>query len=813
MENELKNIFTSKAIVLEYLQKDIKKSTIEQLMYFTVEDWKNNQKIILVKIKKLFNSSKKIIIRSSAQGEDSIKNSFAGTYSSILDINPKHESIIKKGIESVIKSYERNNNFNLNNQILIQNQTFNVAKSGVIFTRTSDLGAPYYVINYEDGGTTTKTTHGLSNNTIKIFRNTKFSLLKNHWKLLLTSIKELEILCYSDKLDVEFAITNSDNIIIFQVRPITSIKNDLDKKSLKLFYKKLEYNKKIYSQYTKKSHIPGKTTIFSDMSDWNPAEIIGDNPNELDYSLYDYLITNNIWHKSRTYLGYQNVNPYKLMRRFGNKPFIDLRGSFNSLIPQNFSKKLTKKLINFYFIKLEENPNLHDKVEFQILFTCYDFMIDKRLIELKKYGFTVKEISEIKENLCNFTKKILLNESKIITDCHNKLVEMTKRRENILLSLENDNLSHEKLVKSLNSLLVDCKTFGTLPFSIMARLSFIGTIILKSFQEYSKSYNFYDSYISSLETPLTEIQNDLINYRDRKISKNNFLSKYGHLRPGTYDITNPIYSDNDEFLHEIDFTKKIKVKKFKFDEKPLLKLLSKELGFQFSIDVINVISETIIQREKLKFEFTKNLSLILELIALIGKNLGFSRYDMSNLDINTILKSKIQSKSEIIKEWNKKIYFQKNTRSINNNMIFPQVITSKKDFDIINYHISKPNFITNKITKNFVLELKKDTESKSIENSILLIKNADPGFDWIFTKKPAGLITKYGGVASHMSIRCAEIGLPAAIGCGELLFEKLKLSSKIHLDCKNHQIFILEHKKQDNYIEERKILKSLGYIK
>lgn len=813
MVNTSKNIFKSKANVLEFLQKNVKKSSVEDLLYFTVKDWKNDQNIIYSKIKKLFNSSKSIIIRSSALGEDSIDNSYAGVYSSILDVNPKRKNSIKKGIQSVIKSYEQNNNFNQNNLILIQNQTTDVCISGVILSRTPDIGAPYYVINFEDGGTTNKTTHGMSNQTIKLFRNTKLSILDTNWKLLIKSIRELEILCNSDMLDVEFAVTNSKKVIIFQARPITSIRNNLDKKSLKVFYKKLENNQKKYLQFCKKSHIPGKTTVFSDMSDWNPAEIIGNNPNNLDYSLYDYLITNNVWHKSRTFLGYQNVNPYKLMQKFGNKPFIDLRGSFNSLIPQNFSKKLSKKLLNFYFLKLQENPYLHDKVEFEILFTCYDFMIDKRLSELKNYGFTVKEISEIKYNLCDFTKNIFLNESKIINDCQNMLAKMTKRRKIILSSLENNPISHETLVKASKQLLDDCKNFGTLPFSIMARLSFIGTIILKSFQEYSKSNNFYDAYISSLETPLTEIQNDLINYKEQKISKNDFLLKYGHLRPGTYDITNKIYSDNDEFLRDINFTKKTKSKKLNFNKKIFIKFLSKELGYIFSEDTIDLISTTIVQREKFKFEFTKNLSAILELIALIGKNLGFSRNDISNLEINTIIKSKTHSKNKIIKEWTKQINSQKNVRLINNNMIFPQIIASKRDFDIINYHSSKPNFITIEITKNIVLELKNDTKLSSIENSILLIENADPGFDWIFTKKPAGLITKYGGVASHMSIRCAEIGLPAAIGCGDLLFEKLKLSSKIQLDCKNQQIFVLEHKKPDKYIEERKILKSLGYIK
>ena len=64
-----------------------------------------------------------------------------------------------------------------------------------------------------------------------------------------------------------------------------------------------------------------------------------------------------------------------------------------------------------------------------------------------------------------------------------------------------------------------------------------------------------------------------------------------------------------------------------------------------------------------------------------------------------------------------------------------------------------------------------------------------------------------------MSIRCAEIGLPAAIGCGEILYNQLLDSSRVLLDAKNKQIIIQEHKENDEYIEEKKVLKSLGYIK
>ncbi len=813
MKTKPMNIFTSKADVLEKLDKNLKKSTIEPLFYFTISEWNNDQSEIIKKIKFFFNSSKKIIIRSSALGEDSIVNSSAGLYDSVLGVSPKSDKEIKSAIKSVIKSYLNNNNRNQKNQILIQNQTLNVNISGVLFTRTPDTGSPYYIINFEHGGTTTQTTHGLSNNTIKIYRNTSISKLAKSWKPLISSIKELEKFCNSDTLDVEFGITNSQKIIIFQVRPITTINNLSKKISRKQFHEILQKNAKNFSMLKNKLAHSNQHRIFSDMADWNPAEIIGNNPNNLSYSLYKYLITDNVWYRSRIHLGYQKPLSRKLMIKFGNKPYVDINASFSSLIPKNFSPKLTKKLLNFYFIKLKNNIQLHDKVEFQILFTCYDFMLDDRLKELKKSGFTHKETLEIKKNLHNFTRNLLLDSPKIISNCQEDLQKLILRRKNILLKSKKSKISHKTKVILVKELLDDCKRFGTLSFSIMARLSFIGTILLKSFEEYSNSKSFFDSYISTLSTPLTEIQNDFVDYKNKKLSKHEFLKKYGHLRPGTYDITNPTYYDNEDFLSDISFTKKIKKNKLSFNKKNFSELILKKLNIDSSFSIIDFISTVIVEREKFKFEFTKNLSISLDLISQIGKDLNLTQNEIANLEITDIFKSKLKTKSKIISVWNKKINSQKTSRFLNEKLILPQVITSKDDFEIINYFIAKPNYITNKNIKKPILELNSNTNLSNIQDSILLIENADPGFDWIFTKNPAGLITKYGGVASHMAIRCGEIDLPAAIGTGELLFEKLRSSIKIQLDCKNQQIFVLEHKKTDSYIEEKKILKSLGYIK
>ena len=157
------------------------------------------------------------------------------------------------------------------------------------------------------------------------------------------------------------------------------------------------------------------------MADWNPSEIIGNNPNLLDYSLYDYLIMSKSWYLGRNLLNYQTINDSKLMKRFGNKPYVDVNLSFDSLIPNNINKKTRKKLLKFYLDKLSNNPFLHDKVEFQILFTCSDPSLNSRIRELKKYSFSNDEIetylttNHIKYEFLE-TKLLLEKTSKLISE-------------------------------------------------------------------------------------------------------------------------------------------------------------------------------------------------------------------------------------------------------------------------------------------------------------------------------------------------------------------------------------------------------------
>jgi glutamine kinase len=804
------DVFTSKADVLKYLSNKLIHSKIEKLFDFTISEWNNNDQKILQEITKKFNST--IIIRSSALGEDSMTSSKAGEFLSVMNVNPECKNEVSKNINMIINSYKKLGSINVKHKILVQEQSTNIIKSGVVFTR-DESGSPYYVINFEEGSSTDGVTQGKINNVIKILKNTDHSKLTTHWSQLLTSVKEIETLLTNHSLDIEFGINSSGEIIIFQVRPLVLIKEKFSKNLDQHILDHVDILKNQVKNLNKSSHVSGSSTILSDMSDWNPAEILGNQSNLLDYSLYDYLIMDKIWHQSRTKIGYQNIDPYPLMTRIGKKPYVDLRGSFNSLLPNTIQDPLKTKLINFFFKKLKTSKYLHDKIEFDIVFSCYELSLEKRLNELLDHGFTADECSDLKNSLKIFTNNLIKQFPSLVLES-NQSIEILKGNNNkIIKNFEKSSKSFSDYIIAIKLLLDDCKNFGTLPFSTMARLAFVSTAMMKSLVDNEiVNEKEIQEFMYTINTPLSKLREDFVSFSNKKMRKKDFFLKYGHLRPGTYDITATRYDKHDHFPSTLKFiTKPTQSDKSLNDE--FIKNAFQLNGIYFDeTNFSKFVTQSIILREELKFHFTKNLSDALEIISLLGEKLGFSREDMSNLNINQIFDSQSLSKTELKKSLTELIQSEKVLSNITEKIILPSLIIDEKDLEIITFVKSKPNFISDESISGEIINLSK-SKKQSISGKIIIIENADPGYDWIFTENPLALITKYGGVASHMAIRCAEINLPAAIGVGDLIFEKFFNAKKILLDCKNEKIIILEQSNYDEDTEVEKTLKSIGYIK
>ena len=137
------------------------------------------------------------------------------------------------------------------------------------------------------------------------------------------------------------------------------------------------------------------------------------------------------------------------------------------------------------------------------------------------------------------------------------------------------------------------------------------------------------------------------------------------------------------------------------------------------------------------------------------------------------------SKNRILK----KIAKQENDHKINCNIKLPLLLIDPKGVDVIPFQVSSPNFIGNKkiISKAIYIDNNVNIKKIDVNKKIVLIENADPGFDWLFSFNIKGLITKFGGANSHMSIRCNELKIPAAIGVGEKFLKILKITSSLYL--------------------------------
>ena len=773
----------TKAEVLSDLSKKKLKFKIPTTLFFNVNEWNSEREIILKKIIKTFKkkNNQYVAIRSSSIEEDTENASNAGKFISELNVVIKKKDLIQS-INKIIKNYKKigKKKLLLMNQILIQEMVSNTSMSGVIFTKDRENATNYYSINYDDiTGLTDTVTSGsgkYSNKTIFIYRSADKQLRSPRFKKLISAVKDLEKKVKNTNLDIEFCVTKNFVPYLLQVRKII-LKNKINKvynNKLDKELKKIEKN--ILPKFKRDKKILGTKSIFGQMPDWNPVEMIGKHPNQLAYSLYSELITKKIWAVARNKMGYKDLSDYNLMTNFAGQPFVDVKLSFNSFLPKNLPKKIGEKIVNYSINKLKLNPNYHDKIEFDISITNYSFDFEKKFKRM--YG----------KILNNVEKSIFKTEIKKLTI---KNVDISKYSTLKKALLDIEKLKNIQLLKKnydmsdLKKIILNCKKLGTLPFSILARHAFISRDFLTSL--YNKNIltkSDIEIFLSGIYTITSEMLEDA-----KKFSKINFLKKYGHLRPGTYDIESTRYDKLKKFKIENQLSVK-KKRKFYLDIKKRIqieKLIKKNhLNLNSSEELFEYIRMSIVSREYAKFIFTRSISTILEIISSYGKKLRLNKNELSNISINNFLNKKI------FKNKNKLLAISKKNKM--QNLIFksvklPQIIHDIAGIKVIPYQVNFPNFITRKKIQSEKVFLNNKNFDLNIKNKIIMIENADPGFDWIFGHKIIGLVTKYGGVNSHMAIRCAELEIPAAIGCGEKKFETLKSSKLICLDCASSSIY------------------------
>lgn len=789
-------VLGTKAQTLQRLFGMVTLSRIEDQVSFTVAEWRQNAEALMLAIQRYF-PMQELVIRSSALSEDGFINSNAGVYTSLLSIDGSNLSVLHAAIEQVVASYP---DFNPEDQVLVQPMLAQVLACGVVFTRSLSSGAPYYIANYDDvSGSTESITNGSSreHKTLVIRRDAAEDNpnIPTHLTQLLPALREIESLLGYESLDVEFAITAKGGVHILQVRPIAVDHSGWSGNDVELIAMVDEACERFTMLQTPSPFVVGRSGIFGIMPDWNPAEIIGTKPGLLAFSLYRFLIMDEVWATQRAEYGYRDVRPQPLLIAFAGHPYVDVRASFNSFVPAALDDELATRLVDFYLDWLKRHPHLHDKIEFDVVPTCFalDFQRwETRLIE--QGGFSPEELNTLRTTLREVTTKAMSRSYDDLAQIENLEQRFERLRQSMLPPLE-----------KAWALLHDCRQYGTLPFAHLARSAFVAVTLLRSAVSVGVlSAAEFEDFFGTIRTVSHQLTHDAIACASGNLSWEDFVEMYGHLRPGTYDITSPSYNADPEYYLRPIVTStahltgtggqtKMVGSLWRAARQRFVDALQAQ-GLQCDADGLEAfLHEAIEGREYAKFAFTRNLSLALDELAQWAAPMGLTREALAHVNLEDILGLRTGSlATSTLGPW----LLQRATEGKAMNGLasageLPPLLCREADFSVFLYPSTQANFVGSGQVSADCVELRKSDDDVDLTGKIALIPQADPGYDWLFSRQIAGLITMYGGANSHMAIRAAEFGLPAAIGVGETRYQMLSAAQVLELNAANRLIRII----------------------
>lgn len=792
-----RTVFGGKGRTLEQVAPLVRGAVVLDRLRFLATEWRDDPARVLDRVTELF-GDRSVIVRSSAHAEDGVDESLAGAFQSVLDVPAGSRERLSAAVDEVVASYERGGRHShAADEVLVQPQVTGLAATGVLLTRDLETGAPYFVVNVErrsgrPDGVTGGGEAGIE--TVYVRREADASTLRPDVRDAVSLARELEALTGLDGLDVEFGIDRAGVMYLFQVRLLAAKGRRLELADEDLDAELDRIAEFLDSRMRPHPTLAGRTTVFGTMPDWNPAEMIGTTPRPLALSLYQRLIVDEAWATARAETGYRDVRPEPLVVSLGGRPYVDVRASLNSFLPSSLPEPIAEQWVDRCIDVLTADPRLHDKIEFEVAITCLTPSFDQDARRLRDAGLSAGEVDTFREALGALTDRILAGVGESAQRQRAAIAEMSRRRERWASQAA---AGVPALARRAAALIRDCERFGTTSFSVLARYAFVAMSFLRAMRASGAlPEEEYETVLRSVPTVASDLARDFVSHAARDLPTTTLLERYGHLRPSSYDITSPNYAQAAEVylsgVRESDgHYPDVSIARAIFDRREAsIGAALRDAGLSASpSDLLAFVLEAIPAREWAKFEFMKSVDRILEDVAALGRELGLSRDDMSFVPIDLVLRGATESASpalaaELVRAAN----HHRKRWSLTSAIRLPHVVRGAADVAAFELEEWSPNFISTRCVVAAPVLLDGAAPAEPLDGKIVLIRAADPGYDWIFGHRIAGLVTQFGGVASHMSIRAAEFGLPAAIGCGELIFARLQGAPLIELDCASRKV-------------------------
>lgn len=795
-------VFQGKARTLEQLDGLTTQATVLGQVRFAVTDWQSDAAPVLKAIAARLDANR-LVVRSSSATEDRGEQTGAGQFESVLDVDAGDPDAIAAAVERVIESYRRDGRHpHPDDEVLVQPQVTDVVSSGVMFTRDIDTRAPYLTITIDRESLRPDVVTSGSEGQVDTYHlawNTATDDLPEDVARLNDLATELIGLTHLDALDIEFCFDSAGRLFLFQVRPLPGAEDAFELSDQDLLDALQQACSFVAESAGPHPVLSGATTVFGNMPDWNPAEMIGKAPRPLALSLYQALIGDFHWARARADIGYRDVTPEPLVVSIAGRPYIDVRASLNSFLPSELPEAIAAPWLDHCLARLASFPELHDKLEFEILPTCLAFDWDEHAPRMRDAGLSADDIATYRDKLARLTSAMITGQAPAMEDLLRDVGHLEAMRGR---RLAESATSAPGWAGRARLLLVDCGRYGITPFSILARYAFVALALLKSMVRAGLlSADDMERFLQSVPTVAGEFTADLARLRSGEMDKAAFLARYGHLRPNSYEITSANYTQAfDQYLAGSGdmpgghaggppgFDAWLETNAGRVD--PALA----ELGLACDARTLfTFMRGAIAGREKAKFEFMKSVDSTLDAITRFGDLVGLSTEELAHLHVDEILQfARSSMNGSTPAHLRRMSTYKMKQMEITRAIKLPDLLTGPADLGFHRQEHWRPNFVTRHNLRAEAVDLDGVQGQPDLAGKIVLIQAADPGYDWIFGHGIAGLVTEYGGIGSHMAIRAAEFSLPAAIGCGSVIFEQLRKARVVELDCANETVKRIE---------------------
>ncbi|POB13464.1 PEP/pyruvate-binding domain-containing protein [Halobacteriovorax sp. DA5] len=676
-----------------------------------------------------------LAVRSSATGEDSKENSFAGQNSTFLYVN--NDTDLEHAIENCFNSIHKESSKAYRKHFLgsdkevpmnvVVQRMIDPSYSGVYFSKDPRGKYKTWMLEYIDG-VGEDLVSGKRTPIILSEEDSQSEHITQDQVKEIVAFANLVEDKYQDDFDIEWAIDKAGKVYLLQARPITAKASITNLKKL------------AHDELERLSH------SFSDDTVW-------DGQTFAEWTVSPTTLTTQIWSES-----FKKDQAFdKALRKLG---YVGFKGN-ESIMDEVFGRNYINlsKLGQMYFgpipYSIEPMPRPHLKFHFSKITPKVLFSTPQTMWRMLKVGLS---INTHRQEVIDQASKELLEITTISKRPNDPSIYKDWSEEDI-----NGRLSKEITIFSNRTLEWPYILISLTETTIQTLISLLKSIY--SEQEADQMIKKWSGAGINSETYNMGL------YFKKACAKPNvrplFLARYGHRGPGELDLSAKRWSEiGDDAFYDYPLEKYVQDK----NSHSFIDVEEEIMGMRsfkktLILEEWKILKQLLELREKWKMAILRPYAHIRFLALEKARRINLEDEN----DIFFLTKEEIlsfeSSMLELIKERKERAALFKNFNfsTVTSLQEIKAVIDGKEDSssnDLIGEGLSSG------VVRGKIVVVSNPASWKEIDwpqNAIVVAQSTDPGWTPVFTKA-SGIIVERGGVLSHCAIVAREMGIPAVSG-------------------------------------------------